>query len=123
MPIVEKRKLEFDGLTSALAEAERLLDSGYQAAGNWNFSQCCGHLNEWLRYPMDGFPKSNPAMNALMWILRSTIGKKQLQSVLEDGFKANLPTMPATVPAPDAIDDQAALATLKSTVERFMQYD
>jgi len=121
--MTQKRKLHFADLHQAMVEAERLLESGYQSAGNWNLSQCCGHLSEWLRYPIDGFPQSNIVVRALMWMMKVTIGKKQFQSVLQDGFKDNIPTMPSTVPAPNAAEDRAALATLKATVERFASHD
>lgn len=94
MPVTQKRKLHFNDLDQAIAEAERLLESGYQSAGNWNCSQCCGHLNEWLRYPIDGFPQSNMVVRALMWMMKITIGKKQFQSVLQHGFKDNIRRCP-----------------------------
>jgi len=59
----------------------------------------------------------------ILWLMKVTIGRKQFQSILDEGFKANGPTMPATVPAADAQEDAAAVATLKSTVERFQQHD
>ena len=39
-------------------DVRRLAAHGYTAHGNWNLSQVCGHLNDWMRFPMDGYPKA-----------------------------------------------------------------
>ena len=54
---VARRPLKFDSLDAVVRDAENLLASGYDRAGNWDLAQVCGHLAEWLRFPMDGFPK------------------------------------------------------------------
>lgn len=119
----EPRQLNFATLNEAVAEAEHLLAVGYEPAGKWNLAQCCGHCSQWLAFVMDGFPRPNPVMGTVMWMMKKTIAKKQLKSILEDGFKPGLPTIPATVPTPDAQADIEAVAELKTTIERFQQYD
>lgn len=117
MPV--KRQLSFDNLDQAIAEAERLLNSGYRQHGKWNLSQCCGHLQQWLSFSMDGFPNPGPWVAAALWLMKVTLGKRQLNSVLTNGFKPGLPTMPQTVPAAGDAAEADAVLSLKSTVERF----
>jgi hypothetical protein len=72
--MAEQRTLKFADLSTTMGEAERLLNSGYQSAEKWNLAQCCGHLNEWLSYPIDRFPKPNLVIAALLKLMKITIG-------------------------------------------------
>ena len=56
MPI-ERRKLTFASLDEVAADAENLLAKGYDKAGNWDLAQVAGHVAEWMRFPIEGFPK------------------------------------------------------------------
>ena len=117
--MAEKRSLSFENLNQAIDEARRLLNSGYQQHGDWNLSQCCGHLQQWITFPVDGFPNPGPVMGSILWLMKVTIGKSQLKTILDQGFKSGTPTMPSTVPSPDKETDAQAVASLESAVERF----
>jgi hypothetical protein len=52
-----RRELRFDRLAEAVRDAELLLSHGHDRLGRWSLGQCCGHLANWLTYPLDGFPK------------------------------------------------------------------
>ncbi len=117
-----KRVLNFSSLDDAIAEVETLLSAGYESTGNWNLSQCCGHLDQWLGFPMDGFPKANFVVSGIFWMMKLTVGKGMLKKILKEGFKPGSPTAPATVPQPDAASDSDSIAALKATVERFKAY-
>lgn len=119
---MERRVLSFANLDEVAADLDALLGKGYQSLGNWNLGQVCGHLNEWMRFPMDGFPKPGCPMNAILWSMRVTVGKRMLQQTLDQGFTAGRPTMPQTVPTPDAETDEAAVTALKQSMQRFQNY-
>ena len=114
----ERRDLKFDGLDQVIEDANRLLKQGYEQAGNWNLSQACGHLNDWMRFSMDGYPKPPLPIRAMLWMMKVTSGKRQFASVLKNGFREGLPTMPESVPLADATEDAEAVSQLTDTINR-----
>src|SRR5437763_1926645 len=56
----QRRRLRFDTLDAALAEAERLAaaerDGRLGRAGNWTLGQTLGHLAMWAAFALDGYP-------------------------------------------------------------------
>lgn len=114
----ERRTLTFATLSDAVADAENLLAKGYDKTGNWDLAQVCGHLSEWLRFPLDGFPKLPLLLRPPMWVVRLALGKKLLAKALAKGFQPGTQTMAETVPAAGG-SDAAAVAELKRAVERF----
>ena len=79
---VERRKLTFATLDDVVADAENLLAKGYDKAGNWDLAQVRGHLAEWLRFPLDGFPKPPLLIRPMLWLMKVTAGKKMLEKIL-----------------------------------------
>lgn len=95
---IARRQLTFATLDEVIADAERLLATGYSATGKWDLSQVCRHLAEWLRFPVQGFPKMNPVFGLIFGILRKTVGRKKLERYLDSkSFPAGKPTIPVTV--------------------------
>jgi len=121
--MAEPRKLTFDSLDSAILDAEQLLGSGYEKAGNWNLVQVCGHLESWLSYPMDGFPKMDLPADATTDPEAAKAGKEMLKNILANGFPPGVPTNPDTIPSADSDSDQAALNGLREVVQRFNAYE
>jgi Protein of unknown function (DUF1569) len=115
----ERRKLTFATLSDAVADAENLLAKGYDKAGNWDLAQVCGHLSEWLRFPIDGFPKVPLLLRPVLALVRATIGRNLRAKVLANGFEPGTRTLPRTVFVAGNSSDAAAVAKLKETVERF----
>lgn len=114
-----RRKLEFHELADVSREAQRLLAQGYLSVGKWNLAQVCNHLNEWIRFPVDGYPPTPYLLRPLFWALRSTVMPAKLKKYLADNsFPAGKPTMPQTVYAPNHSSDQAAVEKLAATIER-----
>ena len=68
----ERRQLRFDSLGDAVADAEALLARGYARRGKWSLGQCCGHLADWVTYPMDGFPRAPLPVRAVLFVMRNT---------------------------------------------------
>jgi hypothetical protein len=113
--------LTFDSLDDVVRDAEHLLAAGYERAGNWDLAQCCTHLAEWMRFPVEGFPKMPLAVRPIIWLIRTTSGKRMREKVLAEGFSAGGRTMPQTVPAPGG-DPAAAVARLKAAAGRFQAH-
>lgn len=118
-----KRQLEFNDLDEVMAEARSLHQVGYLSNGNWSLGQACGHLAEWIRYPMDGFPKPPIFIGAIMWVMKNTIGPGMRKKILSEGFKGGLPTAPETVPKPDELSDQQGIAQLQLVINRAKEFD
>lgn len=117
------RRLVFENLDQAVEEARSLLARGYAASGQWNLAQVCGHCNDWLRFPIDGYPKAPFPINLMLMVLRPTMGKSMRKKIIRDGeFAAGKPTMPSTVKAVDASTDAAAVEQLAQTAKRFEQH-
>jgi hypothetical protein len=118
----QRRPLEFNDLDEVVRDAENLQAKGYEKAGNWDLAQVCGHLAEWLRFPVEGFPTAPAPVRAVFWVLRKTVGRKKLLTYITTGsFPAGKPTMPQTVPPPGG-DSREAIGKLKTSVERLKAY-
>jgi Protein of unknown function (DUF1569) len=114
----ERRKLSFASLDEVVADAENLLARGYDKAGNWDLAQVAGHLAEWLRFPVEGFPKVPLLVRPMLWMMRVTSGRRMFSNILAEGFSPGGRTMPQTV-APPGGDPSAAVAKLKDAAARF----
>jgi hypothetical protein len=117
-----RRALRFSSLDEVVRDAENLQAKGYDRAGNWDLAQVCTHLTEWMRFPMDGFPRPPLPVRMALWMMRVTIGKAALRKTLDSGtMRAGGPTMPVTVSGPGG-DATAAVAKLKETAARFQAH-
>src|SRR5215831_5906287 len=114
----ERRKLKFATLDEAVADAESLLATGYDRAGNWELAQVAGHLAEWMRFPLDGFPKVPLPVRPILWVVRTVSGKGMLKTVLEHGFTPGTRTIGETVPQPGG-NPTTAVAKLRETAGRW----
>jgi hypothetical protein len=118
----QRRQLAFQNLDEVVADVENLRAKGYTKAGNWDLAQVCGHLSEWMRFPLDGFPKPGCLIGGMLWMMKITVGKGWKRKILRTGqMQAGKPTMPETVPAAGG-DEAAAVNRLKEIVERFKAY-
>jgi hypothetical protein len=117
-----RRDLTFATLDDAARDAEHLLAVGYERAGNWDLAQVCGHLTEWLRYPLDGYPKAPLVICPLLWLAKVTVGRSMRDEILRTGkFRSGGRTMPETVPQPGG-DSAAAVARFQETAARFQAH-
>ena len=117
----ERRKLTFVTLDDVVKDAENLQAKGYEKAGNWDLGQVCLHLADWMRFPMDGFPKPPLPIRLMLGMIRVTLGKKMYRQYTTEGMPAGKPTMPQSVAKPGE-DPLAAIAKLRETVERFKAF-
>ena len=68
------RSLTFTDWDEVESDLQRLLQ-GYEQHGNWNLAQMSLHLQDWMSFPMDGFPKAPWFMRLLLGCMRATAGK------------------------------------------------
>jgi hypothetical protein len=121
--VVQRRQLRFNDLDEVVRDAESLLAKGYEKAGNWDLAQCCNHLADWLRFPVEGFPKMPLLLKPIFWMIRKTVGRKKLLHYIGTGsFPAGKPTMPETVKPPGG-DPGAAIGVLRKSVERLKAHN
>lgn len=118
---VARRELRFGSFDEVVGDAEHLLAAGYEKAGSWDLAQVCGHLAEWLRYPLDGFPPAPLPIRVMLRVVRATMGRGLYEKYVRDGMPAGKPTMPASIP-PAGRDPSEAVAALRAAVERFTAY-
>jgi hypothetical protein len=114
----ERRKLTFATLDDVVRDAETLLARGYDRAGNWDLAQVCSHIENWMSFPLDGFPKAPLPIRMMLGMVRVTLGKGMLTKYLADGMPSGKPTMPQSVHPPGG-DAAAAVAKLRETAARF----
>jgi hypothetical protein len=113
-----RRAIEFSTLDEVVADLNHLLANGYEKAGNWDLAQVCGHLNEWMRYPVEGYPKAPK----IMWLFKVLFGRSMLKKLLKNKrFDPGTRTLKATIPQAGG-DPVAAVATLKNTIEKFKNH-
>lgn len=125
------RSLKFDSLEDAVAEAERLLASGYEARGKWSLAQACGHCSQWLQFGIDGKYPVPLFLKPVFFVVSRISGQKMLRKIIDEGrMSAGMPTAPATVPLESKIgnaqrpapEDVAAVKELREVVERFNRH-
>lgn len=117
-----RRDLRFDTLDAAVRDAEHLLAVGYDRVGRWDLAQCCGHLEAWLRYPLDGYPWTPLLLRPVMFLVRNFVAPRGLRKALETGTAAaGNPTIPVSVPAPGG-DPATAVAAFRASAARFQAH-
>ena len=71
---VGRRKLRFESVDDAVAEAERLVVAGRSGrltrAGNWTLGRTLGHLATWANFAFDGYPPEVVAPLPIRMILK-----------------------------------------------------
>jgi hypothetical protein len=116
----QRRKLKFNSLQDAIADAQHLARQGYSQTGQWNLAQILGHCSDWLQFPVTGYPKSPFPINALLWSMKVTMGKRMLRKIFnEESFPAAQPTNPTTVKTADQRTDAQAIADFIKAVGAF----
>lgn len=122
-PEPKKRKLKFNDLEEMMAEARSLQQNGYISNGNWTLGQCCGHVANWMSYPLDGFPVPPLPIRMIFWVVKKTVAPGMKRKILAEGFKGGTMTAPESVPKPDAVSDQQGIEQLQNIVDRVVAYD
>src|SRR5262245_38076767 len=118
----QRRSLAFNDLDEVIADVENLRAKGNDKAGNWNLAQISGHVAEWLRFAIDGYPPNGCVIGSILWMMKVTLGKKVLRNAIRTNkMPTGGPTNPSTVAPPDS-DEAAAIEKLKSVIARFRSH-
>ncbi|MEZ6134175.1 MAG: DUF1569 domain-containing protein [Pirellulaceae bacterium] len=120
--IGNRRQLDYSDWDAVLNDLHRV-SAGYVQQGAWDLAQTAKHLNDWLRFPIDGFPSAPLPIRMMLGMMRLTIGRRMLRKIIaEKKMKDGAPTMPSTVYASDEESADAAVAALEHTIDRFRNH-
>ena len=119
----KKRKLKYANFDAMMSDVELLMENGYTSHGNWNLSQSARHVGEWMRFPMDGFPKPPLLIGMIMWVMKITVVPRMKRKIFDEGFKGGIPTAPETVNQPDAFSDAEAVEHLQKVADRLAAFE
>jgi hypothetical protein len=109
-------------LDAVVEEVQSLHVGGYQRAGQWDLAQACGHMGDWMRFPIDGFPSPPLPIGLMLWVMRRTIGRKLLREILQSrSMRPGNKTMPDTIPEPGG-DEASAVGRFTELVARFQAH-
>jgi len=110
---LQRRRLDFQNWTEALADIDYLNRAGYARAGNWDLSQVADHVGEGLRTALRGNDHRGP------WIIRRLIGPLILKRILRDRrMKAGIKVPKWWLPGPTH-DESAAIDQFRSEILAF----
>ena len=118
----DKRPLEFRCIDDLVRDVDILASRGYEKKGNWDLAQTCMHINEWMRYPMDGFPQAPAPIRIMLWLMKKTVGPGMKKKILAEGFSSGMMTDPKTVPSAGDISEEEAVRKLRETAIRLSEY-
>lgn len=114
---MQRRELRFENFAEINQEVDRLLESGCDAAGNWDLAQICKHLALAMSGSVMGFPGRSP------WFVRHLLGPIYRRRVFRNGRLPDaVPTNQAAIPKPGG-DPQRAAKQLARAIERFETHD
>ena len=122
-PEPKKRQLKFNDLDEMMAEVRALNENGYISNGNWTLGQSCGHIANWMRYPLDGFPVPPIPIQMIFWVMKKTVVPGMKKKILAEGFKGGMMTAPESVPKQDATSDQQGVDQLQEVVDRVIAHE
>ena len=114
-----RRKLRFETIDDALADAERLVAAEradrLARAGNWTLGQALGHLATWANFAFDGYPPEIRPPLPIRMMLRA-LRKKFLNTGMPAGVRiANAPEGTLGV---EVLPTDEGLARYRAAVER-----
>ncbi len=109
---MNRRAIRFHRYDDILAEANRLLSSGYERVGNWSLAQICQHLAIIMEMSLDGFDYLFP------WPMRAVARWFILRKVLRHDVFRGRYKAPKNVQPPETSDDPAGIARLQRALER-----
>jgi hypothetical protein len=110
---MERRTVRFTDFDQVAADAERLLASGYDRAGNWSLAQVADHLTKVITFSLDGFPSLMP------WPMRLGARWFALGSILRHKVFRMSMAAPSYLKPADGLADREAADRLRAALDRF----
>lgn len=119
----KRRKLEFNSWDEVRLDLDALA-AGYDQVGKWNLEQAAKHLEDWIRFPIVGFPKAPLPIRMIFGVVRTLMGKSMLKKMItEKRMRDGLPTAPET--AYEATSKEAeseAIVKLRDAIDQFEEH-
>lgn len=120
---LSSRALAFENLDAVIRDVDSLRANGYCPAGTWTLAQACGHLSEWLSFPVCGYPPQTLTARLMLWLYRNTRAPRDLRRVLATGtLEPEGPTLAETIPDAATADEAMSASRLREAVVRFQDY-
>ena len=113
---MKRRKHHIETLEADTDEARRLLQVGYDRAGNWSLGQNCNHLAEAVDLTLSGFGQRLPR-----WLQRGFIFV--FFRLVPLGAIGNLLglRLPTSRPQKEPVDDAVGVERLEAAISRLQQ--
>jgi hypothetical protein len=116
---LQRRRLRFETIDEALAEADRLAAAERQGrldrAGTWTLGQTLGHLATWASFALDGYPPNIRAPLPVRLILRMMRG-----GILRKGMMpgVKIGRVPGGTVGLDVLETEEGLRRFRTVMER-----
>jgi hypothetical protein len=111
----ERRELSFERLEQVMPEVDRLLDGGYDRAGQWSLGQICQHLSRTFRSTIEPEPRGAPR------VIRATLGSWLFRHMVRTGrMKSGVPGPRGFMPD-TAVEDRAGAEELRDMIPQFLE--
>jgi hypothetical protein len=113
---MERRTLRYHDYDDVLRDAESLLSSGYDRAGNWGLGHAAHHLATIMEMSLDGFPSLFPwpVRLAARWLVLGRVLRHRV-------FRRRVPA-PSFARPPDDAEDRAGVDRLRAVTERLERH-
>lgn len=111
--ITGRREVHYNQVDDIVADAQRLLESGYTRLGNWNLGTMAGHISKAFQTGLDGSPFK---VNFLIRFVARTLYKDKAMRKMSPGFK--LPKQAASLLA-QIDEDRQGVEELRGVIERW----
>jgi hypothetical protein len=115
----QRRRLRFDTIDDALAEAQRLAEAErvgrLKSCGKWTLGQAIGHLATWANFAFDGYPDAVRAPLPVRMVLRLMRNR-----VINHGMMAGVKVgrIPGGTLGIDVLPVDEAMARYRAAMER-----
>ncbi|MCH2181844.1 MAG: DUF1569 domain-containing protein [Mariniblastus sp.] len=106
----------FEQLENYLHQLQR---QGYRQTGDWNLAQSVLHLNDWITFPIDGYPRLPLWQRFPLWTYKLTTGRRQLRKILRSGIPPGIPTLASTTYTTGHLDEEEAVDLYLASIDRF----
>jgi Protein of unknown function (DUF1569) len=118
-----REPLQFKTLEQVVERLEQLHRDGYRKLGNWNLAQTCEHLDDWMRYPINGYPKASLPIRMMLWAMRVSVGRSMLRKIITSGkMPRGGPTLKQTVYSSSGLQDATSMQKFSDTIRRFSNH-
>lgn len=115
-----RRKLRFDSINAALADAEHLADADrsgrLKKCGTWTLGQALGHLATWANFANDGYPESIAHPPWMVRVIARLLRRRILYGAMMPGMRIG--RLPNGTLGLEVLPTDEALSRYRAALER-----